>query len=1227
MTTWTLVKCSLRFYWRTHLGVVLGAAVSTAILVGALVVGDSVRHSLKTLALSRLGEVRLALAPQNRYFRAKLAEDLETALNTATAPVLRLRGIAANSDGTARVNRVQVLGVNERFWALGVSRPMFDGGLSNEVFLNERLAAQLAVREGEEILLRVEKPGFLPRDAPLSTDANSSVAMQTPTDAFPMSRDRCGLRQKATDAFGLRRLSVKGIVSDSDLSLRSRTGFGRFSLQANQIAPFNAFVPLVWLQEKVSLLDRANMLLVGDSPKENLTLEIANATLREHWELADADLELRELPETHAHRWLELRTNRVFLDPPVARAAEHAAQNVIGVLTYFVNELRFGNRATPYSIVAAIGNPVETQRGSADDKAKFANLIPSGMNDEEILINTWLAEDLHAKPGDTLELTYFVVGSMRKLEERTSRFRIRAVLPLEGAAADRELMPVFPGSSDAKNCRDWEPGIPIDLEKIRKKDEEYWDLHRGTPKAFVTLKAGQRMWGNRFGNLTALRYPIQEDNDGGLFLRADAQETIEAAIKRELNPASIGLFFQPVREQALAASTQALDFGQLFLGLSFFLIVAALLLMGMLFVFGIEQRAEEVGTLLAVGFPPNRVRRLHLFEGGVLAILGGFLGTCSGVWYTKVVLYALSTVWRSAVGGGAGAHAGAPLHYHAEFLTLIVGAAAGIIVALLAIWVTLRKQAKSPARELLASGSESSLLTPKLGKSNFGFWVALGAVVGTLVVLFLVGKGKDKGAAAAFFISGTLLLVGGLGFSQALLSALARSVGFDGFDRLNPAPQATQPKGKMRMNLAGLGLRNSTRRIGRSLATVGLLACGIFLIIAVSANRHDPHKDAERRSSGTGGFTLFAESSLPVFYDLNSKQGRESYGLHWNVGEGLKPAPTIVSLRVHDGDDASCLNLNRAQTPRLLGIKPEELQARNAFTFVKTAPTEAGHPIGHPVGNPWLLLNSKENENVVYSAKSNARLPDVSGQVRLSGKPVLTVPAIGDEATIIWALGKSVGDSLPYADERGNTFNIRLVGMVANSIFQGGLLISEEEFVARFPSESGYRMFLIDAPSKNAAEVSKTLTRAMQDVGLEITPTAQRLADFNTVQNTYLSIFQLLGGLALLLGSVGLGIVVLRNVMERRNELALLRAVGFEKRSLRWLVLSEHWLLLFLGISCGVVAGLVAVLPALRSPGADVPYVSLALTLFAVVFNGALWTWLATMLALRGPLLAALRNE
>src|ERR1700749_4672593 len=107
------------------------------------------------------------------------------------------------------------------------------------------------------------------------------------------------------------------------------------------------------------------------------------------------------------------------------------------------------------------------------------------------------------------------------------------------------------------------------------------------------------------------------------------------------------------------------------------------------------------------------------------------------------------------------------------------------------------------------------------------------------------------------------------------------------------------------------------------------------------------------------------------------------------------------------------------------------------------------------------------------------------------------------------------------------------------------------------------------------------LTRAFQNYGLELTPTTRRLDAFNAVQNTYLSTFQVLGGLGLLLGSAGLGVVVLRNVQERRGELALLLAIGFRKRALQWLVLSEHGALLGLGLAVGIIAAVIGVLPAL----------------------------------------------
>ncbi len=757
---------------------------------------------------------------------------------------------------------------------------------------------------------------------------------------------------------------------------------------------------------------------------------------------------------------------------------------------------------------------------------------------------------------------------------------------MNAGVLDRDLMPDFPGMTDADNCRDWDTGLPINSGAIRDQDEQYWDTYRGTPKAIITLKAGQRLWENRFGNLTAVRFYAAPPSLSAVATNrppgpdrvvASVRQSVTPMLMQALDPAWFGLKFEPVRALALAASTQSQDFGQLFLGFSFFLIAAALLLMSVLFQFGIEQRSAEVGTLLAIGFTPAKVKRLLLSEGTVIALLGAALGAWGGARYAQAMVRGLNTVWSDAV-------AGASLVYAPEPRTVLVGAAVAVVITVLTMWFALRRQVARPARELLASGGElesdpdtRAARGPGEPRSR-AKWLALSCAVVSVGLLAWGLVNPGAGAAGLFFGSGALLLLAGLAAAAAWLT------------RLGNTAEAT------RLTIGGLGIRSATRRRRRSLSVIGLLACGSFLIASIGVFRLDAVRDAGQPGSGTGGFALIGEATQPVVEDLNSTKGREVFNLDTNALAGV----SFVQLRVRAGDDASCLNLNRAQKPRLLGVRPDTLAGRFAFSRV----AEGVNP-----DRPWQALVRGE----FYPTR---------------GKPLASdeVAAIGDAASIQWALGKKVGDVIPYTDDRGREFKLRLVGAVANSILQGNLLIAEDEFIARFPSATGYQLLLIDAPAERLDGVSAELTRALRDLGLETTRTVERLAAFNAVQNTYLGTFQILGGLGLVLGSVGLGVVVLRNVMERRGELALLLALGLRRPALKKLVLVEHSALLLAGLGVGIVAAWVAVLPSLLSPGAQKPGVSLALTLVAVLVNGALWTWLATVVAMRGRLLDALRN-
>ena len=738
---------------------------------------------------------------------------------------------------------------------------------------------------------------------------------------------------------------------------------------------------------------------------------------------------------------------------------------------------------------------------------------------------------------DKLTLKYFVVAGPRDLREESRTFRISVIKPLE--SPDTSWTPPFPGVTEVENCRDWEPGVPVDTTRIRPKDEDYWDKFRGTPKAFISLGAGQQMWGNRFGNLTAIRYPPSE-----------SPAELERLLLTKIHPAQVGLTFEPVRDRALAAARESMDFGQLFIGFSFFLIAAALLLMAMLFVFNLEQRSEEAGLLHAVGFRPAQVRRLFMFEGIGVVALGTLAGVIAGVVYSKLALHGLATVWQTAVSA-------ASFQFYVRPSTLLVGVLAGAFATLAAIWLAARGQARRPAAQLLARGAEREIAP--LSNS----WIKLIAAVGVLSLLGALAltiafwSARNPGV---FFGAGGLLLISGVAFSHTLLAAMARA-------------------SRLATTLGSVGMRGAARLPGRSLATVGVLASGVFMVVSVSAFRHDPHEHALERSSGTGGFALLAQATLPVYEDLNSPEVQATLGLD----EKVMRKASVVGMRVRDGDDASCLNLNRAQQPRVLAVRPDEFQERQAF---------AGE---------WGLLDQ----------------PQADG----------AVAAIGDEATVRWALGKKVGDTITYTDERGNSFLLRIVSIIPNSILQGSLIISESNFIERFPSNGGYRVLLIDAPPENSTTIAEELSRALRDRGVEIVPAWQRLAQFQEVENTYIAIFQALGGLGLLLGSFGLGIVVLRNVLERRSELALLQAVGFRRGELKRLVLSEHWLLIMLGLAIGVIAALLAVLPALLSPSTQPPWAIIVPVLALLTAGGGLWTWLATLLALRGELLPALRNE
>lgn len=1121
-----LIWQSFRYYWRTHFGAAAGAAVGAAVLVGALAVGDCVEYTLQWTAQVRLGETQLVMHAPDRYFTVRLADDLQNELNTAAAAILHQPAVAMTPDQSARANVVQVYGVENRFWRLSPKpSPQTPALQDAEVLLSETLARRLDVAAGDVLVLRIEKPSTLPRDMPLADDEQTLAAL---------------------------RVTVKDILTPFQ--------FGRFGLRAEQTPPDNAFVSLSWLQSELNLSDKVNLMLIGGSEGSSPMVEQADAAIKKHWRLADVELELAAAPDSSM---IELRSRRVFLDDPIVQAAgqlTHPDQAPpLGVLSYFVNAIRHNGRETPYSIVSAVGPLGDQSAESTHWSIDPTPLSPINLSNDAVVINQWLANDLSAKVGDEVEIDYYTLSPQRRLVEKTIKRTVRAVAPIERFTADASLMPAFPGIADAVHCRDWRPGVSIDLKRIRDKDELYWDQYRGAPKAFIALNAGQSAWANRFGSLTAVRFnPNQMD-----------EPAIRTHLLSQLDPATVGLRFNDVRQSAFKAGREGVDFGGLFAAMSIFVMVGAVLLCALLFIFNIEQRREQIGVLLAMGWTPGGAVRWLIGEGFIVCAVGVGVGAIAGLGYTKLVLWALTSIWRSAVNDTV-------IYWRVEPSTVLLGAGISLIVSVAAMRWTLHRLTHHLPRELLASDAHREPAAPPI-RGAWSLWLAGALVFLGAWRLFNARQQSSLELTMAFFGCGVMLLTAGLLVCRWLLGRLAA---------WSPNTQLTP------MTLA---LRQVGRRSGRSLAILSMLAIGVFLIIAIQAFHQTDDFDPTDRTTGTGGFTLFAQTQLPVLADLNNADQRDALNLDWRTSSNVRFAP----LRVHQGDDASCLNLNRAQQPRLIAVNPDDFgpsdhDQRPAFTFEQWM-NQADDAVR---ANPWSALDEVQPDGAV--------------------------PGVADKNTVIYALGKKVGDTIAYVDERGRPFEVRLVAMVSNSILQGDVIISQNHFTQRFPSASGYEMFLIETTAEHTDDVSKSLSRSLSDWGMQVSTTRNRLAMFSAVMNTYLTIFQALGGLGLALGAAGVGAVVLRNVLERRHEFAMLLAVGFSPRLLRRLIFYEHAGLLIAGVTVGVLSAGATVAPAIPVLRESLP--GTLITICAVLASGVLWIYLAAYWAMRGKLSDAL-NE
>ena len=1168
MSFWTLVVRSFRFHGRVNCVVMLSVMVATAVLTGALLVGDSMKHSLKSLVVERLGRIDRVLVATH-FFRDELATEIaanpefKKHFSEAIGVIFFPNGTVELSEKDAiRTGNVTVLGIDAEFWKLGDQKLSDKSLAGDEIILNQELADHLSVKEGDLVTLRVSKDNQVPGDSPLGDKENLVVSLP--------------------------RLKLVQIVPNR--------GLGRFSMTSSQRTPRNAYVSKASLQSVLDLTKQVNAMLIA-SPDAKRAVSDENATILEsalNPKLADYGLAIRRVRRTFKARgateeqtifdYFNLTSNRMILDQDVEAVADKAfqgetTQKLFTYLANLIGKTPQDSKVKPiaYSMITAVDSipslgPLLDAQGS-----------PIQLAEGEIALSSWSVKDQAAKVGDKITVTYFNPETTHGISAEIKQdFTLKHSIPLTEPISqftrsrkprfrerptiinDPDLTPVVKGITDQQSIDDWETPFELIETRVRRVDDDYWTRHRTTPKAFVSLATGQKLFGSRWGRLTSIRIPHKPS--------LTAQQLEDRFLKEahKLGPA-LGLRLIAVKSKSLKAASGTTPFDGLFFGLSLFIIVAALMLVSLLFRLGMEQRAAEIGTVLAVGFRRRLASWVMIYEGGLVSAIGAALGLLLGIGYAQLMLAGLKTRWVGAIVTPF-------LEFHWTVQSLLVGYVLGVGASVLTIVWSIRQTKRVSVVQLMA-GVASSEMDVVRKSGRLSTILAIASIVIAVALLGFAGSLDGMAQAGAFVGAGTLILTGLLFIFWKLLRG-TRDDSSVGMIR--------------RVPLGWLAGRNAGRNPVRSTLTVGLMATACFLIISMSSFQLAPTE------SGTAGFQLIGESSEPIYVDLNDPKQQRQY-LADNAP--LMSDGEVLALRMKPGDDASCNNLYAPSQPRVLGVTNHFVDyfAKDGvkFAWAGSKATEEAEK-----KNPWLLLR---------------------GEAAAKDQPV---PCVVDMNTAMYSLKWSLGGEYDVEFDGGPKVRFKVVGFLSNSILQGSLLIGEADFKERFKDVSGYRYFLIrSAKEQQTGDLSKAIAGAFSEQGLDVVKSEGVLKQLLEVQNTYLSAFQSLGALGLLLGTIGLATVQIRSVFERRAELALLRAAGFRRARVAMMVLLENFVLLFGGLLTGLIAALLAVLPHMFFGAAAVPWGQLGLFMLVIVVVGVVASLGSVIATLRAPLVAALRGD
>ena len=595
-----IYKRNLVYFKRYYRLLFWSVVVAVAVIVGSLTVGDSVRGTLKALVEERLGDTQTIIFAQESFLDERILE--EPLLADTAEGYLLVEGFIAHQ---GRLLPVMVWGTSDE--------QLSDGAM----LINQPLADEMGEIPAGDVVLRLPAEGVVPSGSLFVTDTYTTSL----------------------------RLSVEGVLSAAE--------GGNVNLRAEQVQPFNVFVPRHTLAEAMNAEGRINIVMSSEI--------ISQQQWHEVWQQEDSGIKI-----THREDGVEITSSRIFLQEQVVERIKQDNPTVNRLYSYLGNSIKSNQGEIVYSFVTAL--------------ERYANreLAP-----DEAILSDYTARRLGVDVGDTISLSYFKAGDWKNLTTDSVSLRVGDIVPLDELVADKSLSAEFPGLSDVERCTEWDSDLPLNMELITEEDEDYWSRYRQTPKMLISYAAVVDDWADDYGSATALRMEVGEPNLGAL------------------RPEMFGVQVIHPQPQSMAAAENGVDFSMLFLALGFFIIVSALLLQYGPLSEMYEQREPEVRTLLMLGFSHRSIGRMFWSEALPVVVLAAVAGVVGGVLYSAVILWLLEGVWH-----GATHTASFMMSMHP--LTLAAGVVSGVVLSLMVVAYAIRKAVgERPA--MLQPASQGSL--------------------------------------------------------------------------------------------------------------------------------------------------------------------------------------------------------------------------------------------------------------------------------------------------------------------------------------------------------------------------------------------------------------------------------------------------------------------------------------------------------------------------------------